>query len=163
GLQANPDEQRADRASTVRGPELLVHFAAGALPNPPLTSLVLGLLTRSAQFVKCASGYSFLTRMFAHSIYEIEPKLRACLEFAEMLACELQNREASHPRGQLATEDAATIASRRAFYEVRAAHSPATRLWCSSGSTAWTVVFEADPRFQLSCLNRFIYVKAVSG
>ncbi len=29
-------------------------------------------------------------------------------------------------------------------------------------STAWTVIFEADPRFQLSCLNRFIYVKPVS-
>ena len=29
------------------------------------------------------------------------------------------------------------------------------------GSTAWTVVYEADPRFQLSCLNRFVYVKSV--
>jgi hypothetical protein len=25
------------------------------------------------------------------------------------------------------------------------------------------VVFEADPRFRVSCLNRFIYVKAVAG
>ena len=30
------------------------------------------------------------------------------------------------------------------------------------GSTAWTVVFENDPRFQISCLNRFVYVKAVA-
>ena len=37
-----------------RGPELLVHIAAGNLPNPALMSMVLGLLTRSAQFVKCA-------------------------------------------------------------------------------------------------------------
>ncbi len=28
-------------------------------------------------------------------------------------------------------------------------------------STAWTVVFEHDTRFQFSCLNRFIYVKPV--
>jgi len=51
--------------------------------------------------------------------------------------------------------------SRRGIYEVRAAHSPETLLWRSKDSTAWTVVYEADPRFQLSCLNRFIYVKAV--
>src|SRR5258708_38956439 len=44
---------------------------------------------------------------------------------------------------------------------MRAAHPPETRLWCSKDSTAWTVVFEADPRFQTSCLNRFIYVKTV--
>ncbi|MGH8023923.1 MAG: acyl-CoA reductase, partial [Limisphaerales bacterium] len=30
------------------------------------------------------------------------------------------------------------------------------------GSTAWTVIFEADPRFQVSCLNRFVYVKPIS-
>jgi hypothetical protein len=38
-----------------------------------------------------------------------------------------------------------------------------TRLWCSENSTAWTVVFEDDPRFQASCLHRFIYVKAVQN
>jgi hypothetical protein len=36
-------------------------------------------------------------------------------------------------------------------------------MWRSEGSTAWTVVHEADPLFQLSCLNRFVYVKAVKG
>ena len=57
-------------------------------------------------------------------------------------------------------EESAAIASRRGIYEVRAAHSPEhTQHWCSKNSTAWTVVFEADPRFQLSCLNRFIYIK----
>jgi len=82
-------------------------------------------------------------------------------QFAELLAEELERREETEPRGDLPAEAAATIASRRAFYEVRAAHSPDTRHWCSRNSTAWTVVYEADPRFQLSCLNRFIYVKAV--
>ena len=58
-------------------------------------------------------------------------------------------------------ETAANIASRRAIYEVRAAHSPETQLWHSQDSTAWTVVYEADARFPVSCLNRFIYVKPV--
>jgi hypothetical protein len=98
-----------------------------------------------------------------HVIYvqlggEISPE-----HFAQLLAEELEKREASEPRGELPAEHAAAIASRRGIYEVRAAHSPeTTRHWCSKDSTAWTVVYEADARFQLSCLNRFIYVKSVS-
>ena len=246
------------------GPELLVHIAAGNIPNPTIMSIVLGLLARSAQFVKCASGASFLPRLFAHSIYAADPKLGACLEvaewrggnaglepalfaesncvtatgsdetlsairaqlpvstrflgygycvsfgfvareiltgshlrrvaaraaddvtawnqlgclsphviyvqsrgevlpekFAELLADELDQREQTLPRGELAAEYAAAIVSRRGFYEVRAAHSPDTQMWRSKNSTAWTVVFEADARFQISCLNRFVYLKGV--
>ena len=66
-----------------RGPDLLVHIAAGNLPNPALMSLTLGLLTRSAQFMKCASGAELIPRLFAHSIYELNPKVGACLELAE--------------------------------------------------------------------------------
>ncbi len=69
--------------SVWRGPNLLVHIAAGNLPNPALMSLTLGLLTRSAQFMKCASGASFLPRLFAHSIYQADRKLGTCLELAE--------------------------------------------------------------------------------
>jgi hypothetical protein len=71
--------------------------------------------------------------------------------------------ERTHPRGALTAADAAAIASRRAFYEVRAAHSQETQLWASADSTAWTVVYENDPGFQFSCLNRFVYVKAVAN
>ena len=249
------------------GPEFLVHIAAGNVPNPALMSIVLGLLTRSAQFVKCASDSAFLPRLFAHSLYAADPKLGACLEiaewrggkvdletalfaeadcvtatgsdetlaairarlpaktsflgyghrvsfgfvadavlhgsntrqiishaaddvvawnqlgclsphviyvqfggkvspeqFAEMLADELERREQTEPRGELAAEHAAVIASRRAFYEVRAAARADgldTLMWHSKNSTAWTVIYEADQRFQLSCLNRFVYVKGV--
>ena len=247
------------------GPEFLVHIAAGNIPNPTWTSLVLGLLTRSAQFVKCSRGASYLPRLFAHSLYDADHKLGSCLEiaewrggdaaleevlfaeadcvtatgsdetltairaklparlrflgyghrvsfgfvaadvlfgrsakriataatddvvawnqlgclsphvfyvqrggeiapaqFAQLLAEELEQREAAEPRGELPQETAAGIASRRAIYEVRAAHSPETLLWRSRDSTAWTVVFEADARFAMSCLHRFVYVKAVA-
>lgn len=260
-------EENSNRAAMVVGPEFLVHITAGNIPNPALMSIGLGLLTRSAQFVKCASGSALLPRLFAHSIYDADPKLGACLEiaawrggnvglegalfaeadcvtatgsdetlaairaqlpvktrflgyghrvsfgfvahealselrakkivraaaddvaawnqlgclsphviyveaggnvspenFAELLAGELEQREQTEPRGELPSEHAAAIASRRAIYEVRAAHSPeTTRHWCSNNSTAWTVVFEADTRFQVSCLNRFIYVKPVTN
>jgi Acyl-CoA reductase (LuxC) len=265
-LTATAADQRQNRMAIVNAPEFQVHITAGNIPNPTLMSMVFGLLTRSAQFIKCASGSSFLPRLFAHSIYEADPKLGACLEvaewrggdesletvlfaeadcvtatgsdetltkirsqlpikirflgyghrvsfgyvagedlfgssakkivsravddvvawnqlgclsphviyvqlggevspdqFAELLADELDKREKSEPRGELPVELAATIASRRGIYEIRAAHSPeTTRHWCSKDSTAWTVVYEADAHFQMSCLNRFVYVKAVA-
>jgi hypothetical protein len=260
-----PAEAKALQSVMVGGPELLVHIAAGNIPNPTVLSIVLGLLTRSAQFVKCARGTSLLPRLFAHSLHQSEPKLAACLEiaewtggdesleeplfaeadcltatgsdatlaairrrlpwpvrflgyghrvsfgyvaqealsgfgtrklvsraaddivtwnqlgclsphgiyvesggivapeqFAEMLAEELARREESEPRGELPVAEAAQIASRRDLYRMRAAAGPETRLWCSEGSTAWTVVYEAEPRFQISCLHRFIYVKGVA-
>jgi hypothetical protein len=274
-MTASPAEQQTDRASIATGAELLVHITGGKLPNPALSSLVLGLLTRSAQFVKCASGTSLIPRLFAHSLYDVEPKLGACLEiaewrggnaelekalfaeadcvtatgsdetlaairqqvpskarfvgyghrvsfayvssgvlsglnarkiiaragedvvawnqlgclsphliyveeggsvppeqFAELLGQELARREETEPRGELPPEIAGAIATRRAMYEMRAAYSrspeapqdyPQTQIWTSPASTAWTVVYESDPQFQLSCLNRFIYVKAVTG
>jgi hypothetical protein len=243
---------------------LLVHFTAGNIPSPALMSMVLGLLVRSAQCVKCARGTSCLPRLFAHSLRDVEPKLASCVEIvewrgghelletplfaeadcvtatgsdealdairrrlpvrvrflgyghrlsfayvtremltgysakkvaaraatdiaawnqlgclsphvvyveaggvvapellAEMLAAELAAKEESEPRGEVSVEMATTISARRDFYEVRAAAATDTRLWRSENSTVWTVVFEADPRFQTSCLNRFVYVKAV--
>jgi hypothetical protein len=246
------------------GPELLVHVTAGNVPPPAFMSIVLGLLVRSAQFVKCASGTSLLPRLFAHSLYHTQPKLGACLEiaewpggkreledtlfaaadcvtatgtdemlgqlrgripprarflgyghrvsfgfvareslsrqqgrvlaaraaadvaawnqlgclsphlfyvefggqtspeqFAELLALELERREEAEPRGELPVHAAAAIASRRGFYQVRAACSAATLLWSSKDSTAWTVVYESEGTFQLSCLHRFVFVKGV--
>jgi hypothetical protein len=259
-------EQSTNRAAQAVAPEFLVHIAAGNLPNPTLMCIVLGVLTRSAQFVKCARGAAFLPRLFAHSLYEADAKLGACLEiadwrggtaeleqalfteadcvtatgadetlaairtqlpqrtrflgyghrvsfgyvtaealpsafrakqvaaqavddivawnqlgclsphviyvqsggvvtadsFAEVLATELDKREAAEPRGELPVETSAAIAARRGLYEVRAAHAPGdTRHWFSRESTAWTVIYESDPRFQISCLNRFVYVKTV--
>ena len=245
-----------------RGPELLFHITAGNVPAPAFMSIVLGILVRSAQFVKCASGTSSLVRLFAHSIYRRDPKLGACIEvaewpggrndleqplfeaaecvtatgtdetltqvrsrlpaharfvayghrvsfgyvaqemltrhgarelagkaaqdviawnqlgclsphviyaeiggsvapeqFAAMIADELAKAETTEPRGQVSVEESAQIASKRSFYQVRAAASAETQLWQGKDSTAWTVVYEQEPQFQLSCLNRFVFVK----
>ena len=251
------------RAAMAHGPILLAQFAPGGIPNPVLTEMVLGLLLRSAQFVKCATSSALIPRLFAHSLYDADHKLGSCLEvaewkggaeqlesalfaetdcvvatgsddtleairnriprktrfvgygtrvsfgyitrdaleqdaaavvrkaatdvtawnqrgclsphviyvedgggmgetFAEQLASELESTERSFPRGTLPAADAAAIATRRSFHEVRAAHSLGTKMWTSPQSTAWTVVWENDERFQLSCLNRFIYIKSVA-
>jgi hypothetical protein len=79
-FSAGTVEVRGGRMSLARGPELLGHIAAGNLPNPAWFSLVLGLLTRSAQVMKCPSGGALLPRLFAHSLAATESKLGACLE-----------------------------------------------------------------------------------
>ncbi|HTA29849.1 MAG TPA: acyl-CoA reductase, partial [Candidatus Cybelea sp.] len=76
------DEGPSTRTSMALGPRLLAHFAPGNIPVPALMQMALGLLTRSAQFVKCASGQALVPRMFAHSLYEADHKLGACLEIA---------------------------------------------------------------------------------
>ena len=97
------------------GPEFLVHVAAGNIPNPALMSLALGLLTRSAQFMKCASGAAFLPRLFAHSIYELDPKLGACLELAEWRGGQLDLETAlfAHANCVTATGSDETLAAIR--------------------------------------------------
>jgi Acyl-CoA reductase (LuxC) len=265
-MVGGPSEQRAGQLAMAWGPELLAQITGGVIPNPTIFNMILGILVRSAQFVKCATGTSLLPRLFAHSIYDTDPKLAACLEvaewrggtlalekelfhaadcvtatgsdetladirsrlphhkrfigyghrisfgfithevlsgfgakklaaraavdvtawnqlgclsphvfyvehgggtsgvgFAELLAEELAKREEGFPRGPVSTHESASIASKRAFYQIRADFSEETRLWCSPESTAWTVVYEADPRFQMSSLNRFIYVKSVAS
>jgi len=72
-----------DRAAFARGPRLVAHFSESRVPIPVLTHMVLGLLARSAQFVKCAPGRSWIPRLIGHSIHESEPKLAACIEIAE--------------------------------------------------------------------------------
>jgi len=81
----HPDEHQAGakRTALARGPLLLAQIAPGNIPNPVLSAMVFGLLTRSAQFVKCASGGAFIPRLFAHSLYEADHKAGSCLEVAE--------------------------------------------------------------------------------
>ena len=82
-ITADAVELKQDRSSIARGHDLLVHITGGVLPNPSVMSMILGLLARSAQVVKCATGTAFIPRMFAHSLYAMQPKLGACLEIAE--------------------------------------------------------------------------------
>ncbi len=279
---ASSIEARGGRASYARGARLLAHVVAGNLPNPALMSMVLGILTKSAQFIKCPATASIFPRLFAHSLAHVEPKLGSSMEiacwpggnaglesilfaeadcitatgsdetiesirsrvphrarfasyghrvsfayisgemlttysvrrlaretandvtawnqlgclsphviyvrddgvvspegFALELAREMELREKTEPRGGLTIEESAAIAMRRSAYQLRSAAGSDVRLernrgesvfkdlptsvqmWQSEGSTAWTVVLDADPRFKHSCLNRFIYIKPV--
>ncbi|MFA6544559.1 MAG: acyl-CoA reductase, partial [Limisphaerales bacterium] len=79
---AGGSDSRTRRTALATGPELIGHITAGCVPNAAFMAIVLGLLTRSAQFIKCSRGGTFLPRVFLHSIYGSEPKLGACIEMA---------------------------------------------------------------------------------
>lgn len=77
--------------------------------------------------------------------------------WAALLAAEMAAVERDLPRGPLAPAEASAIRQLRA----RAEFSDADVLHASADGTAWTVVFEPDPAFEASCLNRVVRVKPV--
>ena len=79
--------------------------------------------------------------------------------YAARLAAEMARHEAHDPRSAVTTAEAAEIHDIRANYRFRAASDPRVQLWESEDSTAWTVIYEDDPWFASSCLNRVVFVK----
>ncbi len=80
--------------------------------------------------------------------------------YARQLASAMQDYEKRHPRRELLDAEDALITNLRTSYRLKAEREPkAFGLWESPGSTAWTVIFESDPLFSVSCLNRVVFVK----
>lgn len=79
---ADKFETRAEKRSRFFAHPVIAHFTPGTLPIPALQAMVCGLLVGSSQFLKLSARGSFIPRMFAHSIYQREPKLGACIELA---------------------------------------------------------------------------------
>src|SRR6185503_15743268 len=63
------------------------------------------------------------------------------------------------PRGAISLEESTAIARVRNAYEFRAASDPRVAIWTSTGSDAWTVIYEDEPMFATSPLNRVVFVK----
>lgn len=84
-------------------------------------------------------------------------------KFAELLAEELERNRLAYPRADLSVQESATIRSRRSFYEIRSATARDTVPYFCQDGTDWSVVYEDEIRFQVSCGNRFIYVKGVGS
>lgn len=68
-----------------------------------------------------------------------------------------------HSLGHDATTDPtySVIHQLRGEYELRELAGEPTVVFASPQSTDWTVIFSADPKFELSCLGRTIFVKAL--
>jgi len=77
--------------------------------------------------------------------------------FAAALAQAMATAEARMPRGRLTLEEAAAIRETRAAAEFR----ESVEVHASPEGTAWTVIYDEDPTFVASCLNRTVRVKPV--
>ena len=105
--------------------------------------------------------------------------------FAAALAEAMAAYQARVPRGQLSVEEAAQIAKLRGAYEFRAASDKSVAVWAGAvasgppplkdplrrdsqplsngkvGQAGWLVIYEEDPMFTPSCLNRVVFVKPI--
>ena len=113
-----------------------------------------------ADAAKSASLYNQQGCLSPHLFY-VDPKIAR--PYAERLAAAMADFEKGNPRGPVTLDEQSDIAALRKDFAFRAAmHSgpgeqPA--LWESPDSTAWTVLYDPEPQFMASCLNRVIYVK----
>jgi len=83
-------------------------------------------------------------------------------EFAAVLAVAMENYQQRIPRGPLSIEEAARAAAVREAYEFRSANDPRVKIWTGASPYPWTVIYDEDPLFTPSCLNRTIFVKPIS-
>lgn len=97
--------------------------------------------------------------MSPHCIYIADRGPTNPRTYAARLAEAMAKFNASEPRGKLSVGEAASIVDLRTNYAFRSASDVRVQIWCSEGSTDWTVVYEDDPWFATSPLNRFVFVK----
>jgi hypothetical protein len=93
-----------------------------------------------------------------HTIY-VEGDTDEALAFARRLAPAMAREQGRTPRGPLAPEEASAVQQARGAAEFR----PGAEVFASPGGSAWTVIFDPDPAFAVSCLNRVVYVKPLAG
>ncbi len=94
-----------------------------------------------------------------HVVYVERGGTIAPQEFAESLAQAMAAFERDMPRGRLSVEETLAIQQARTEAELRELREEPVRLFASPGRTAWTVIYEDDPAFVPSCLNRVVRVK----
>jgi hypothetical protein len=94
-----------------------------------------------------------------HDIYVREPAPGFARTYAARLAEAMARFNTHTPRRPLGLGGAARIADLRASYAFRSANDVRVQLWQSEGSTDWTVIYEEDPWFATSPLDRVVFVK----
>jgi hypothetical protein len=124
-----------------------------------LTKESLPQLAEAAAFD--ASVYDQQGCMSPHAFYVEEDGQVSPREFAAALAEAMAAYQARVPRGQLTVDEAAQIAKLRGAYEFRSASDRTVAVWASADTNAWLVIYEEDPMFTPSCLNRVVFVKPI--
>jgi hypothetical protein len=88
---------------------------------------------------------------------EIEPR-----EWARLLADAMSGVERELPRGKVSPGEASAIRQLRGEAEFSQLAGTGVELHHSAEGTLWTAVYDPDPSFAASCLNRTVRVKPVA-
>jgi hypothetical protein len=106
-----------------------------------------------------ASVYDQQGCLSPHVIFVEERGELGPRKFAAALAVAMAEYQGRVPRGVLSTEEAAAFTRLRDSYEFRSASDKRVAVWRSTGTNDWAVIYEDEPTFTPSCLNRAIFVK----
>jgi acyl-CoA reductase-like NAD-dependent aldehyde dehydrogenase len=148
------DAVQSIQLRTAPGQRLLVH-------GPRLS---VGIIGPQAIERKTAYDVAMAVALFdqqgcvsPHIVYVVG-NADAALVFGRLVAAALREVGRELPRGTLTPSDALAIREARTQAEFRAIGGGTIEL-IEGEELDYTVVFDADPAFQPSCLNRFLYVK----
>jgi len=78
------------------------------------------------------------------------------LNFGEMLSKELNRYRFENPRPVPSLSDSGAVSNARGIARFRAANGDDVHLWESDNSTAWTVVYDKNPKLSPGPLNGFV-------
>ncbi len=96
-----------------------------------------------------------------HVFYVEEGAETTPKEFSRLLAGQMDAFNQKIPRGKTSPRESAKINQLRGVYEFKEFSSDGVAIHYSNPGTDWTVIYESDPTFVASCLNRTIRVKPV--
>jgi hypothetical protein len=149
----------APHGATVLGYGHKVSF--GYVGREVLTPATLPAVAAAAAFD--VSVYDQQGCLSPHVIFVEERGELGPRKFAAALAVALAEYQARVPRGALGAAEAAAFTQLRDSYEFRAAGDKRVAVWRSTGTNDWTVIYEDEPTFTPSCLNRTVFVKPTDG
>ena len=137
------------------GKRLVVH-------GPRVSFGLVGPLAQTesaaAQVAQAVAAYDQQGCVSPHVIYVVG-SAEAARAFAGLVAEKLELLDKQSPRGRVSAGDAVAIRNARTNAEFGAAG--ATELF-GIEPAGYSVIFETDPGFRISCLNRVLYVKPLA-
>ncbi len=137
----------------VHGPRLSV----GLIAAPALTR-DRGALARSV--ARAVATFDQHGCVSLHALWVEGPLDDEARAFARDLAGALGALERELPRGAISAGEASIIHQSRGIAEMRGHAGEGVQVFAGEG-TSWTVVYDPEPVFRASCLNRFIYVHPI--
>lgn len=87
----------------------------------------------------------------------------APLDFARLLADELETLSTKLPSGKISTGTASTLRQLKDLSDMREAAGDEVAVFCSRENLDWLVIYEADPSFVPSPLHRAVRVKPLKN